>query len=71
MEIKVTLENLTIGDLEVLDRASRNELRPGELLDFLDRVVVGGARSLPLSALGDVVQALASTLAGLLAQKGN
>lgn len=71
MEIKVTLENLTIGDLEVLERASRNELRPGELLDFLDRVVIGGVRSLPLSTLGDVVQALAAALAGLTAQKGN
>lgn len=71
MEIKVTLENLTIGDLEVLDRASRNELSPGELVDFLDRVVVGGARALPLSALGDIVQALTTALAGLAVQKGN
>ena len=58
MEIKINLDNLTIGDLELMDQAARGEIPMAELVDLLDRVVEGGVRHLPLTALKDIVAAL-------------
>jgi len=55
VKIEVNLDNLTIGDLETLDRAADGELPMAELVDLLDRVVDGDVRALPLTAMGDIV----------------
>jgi len=56
--VTVDLSKLVIADLETLDRASRNDLPVKELLDLLDRVVVGGARHLPLDQMSTIVEQL-------------
>lgn len=56
MKIEVNLDGLTIGDLETLDKAERGELPIPELIDLLDRVVEGDVRSLPFTAMGEIVQ---------------
>jgi len=58
MEIKVNLDQLTIGDLETLDAAARGEIPMARLVELLDRVVEGGVRHLPLTALRDITAAL-------------
>ncbi len=56
--VTVEIENMTIGDLELLDQAGRNELPASDLVAFLDRIVVEDARSLPITTLPQIVQAL-------------
>jgi hypothetical protein len=56
--VQIDLEHLLIGDLEFLERAGNKDLPPSELVDFLDRVVVGGVRHLPLGRLVSIVEAL-------------
>lgn len=58
LEVDVNLDALTIGDLETIDKSRRGELAVAEMLDLLDRVVVGGARHLPLRAMRDIVERL-------------
>lgn len=65
MEIHVNLEALTIGDLETLDAAARGELPMARLVDLLDRVVEGGVRHLPLTALPEITRALNAEIARL------
>lgn len=62
VEIRVNLEKMTIGDLELLDRAGKGQLPMNELLDLLDRVVDGGARHLPVTVLGDIVEAIGAAV---------
>lgn len=54
----VDMDQLLISDLETLDRASAKKLPTSELIKFLDRIVVGGVRHLPLRRLGDIIEAL-------------
>jgi hypothetical protein len=63
MDIKVQLDALTIGDLERMDAAARGEVPMSQLIDLLDRVVVGGVRHLPLTALSDIIAALSAAIA--------
>lgn len=58
LTITIDIEQMTIGDLELLERAGKNELKMTELIDFLDRVVLEDVRLLPITELGTVVQAL-------------
>lgn len=60
--ITIDLSKLVIADLETLDKASRNELPVKEMLDLLDRVVIGGARHLPLEAMATIVEKLQSEM---------
>lgn len=55
LNIIVNIDNLTMGDLEVLDKAQRKETNVTDMLDLLDRVVEGGVRHLPLSAMQTIV----------------
>ena len=57
-EILINLDNLLIGDLEKIDKASRNELPITELVEMLDKVVDGGVRHLPVTVLNDITKAL-------------
>lgn len=58
INIDIDLTNMLIGDLETIDKAGRNELPITELIDVLDRVVVGGARHLPVTVINDITTAL-------------
>lgn len=62
IEIKIDLDNLTIGDLETLDSAGRRELPMKDMIAFLERVVVGGVRHLPLSRMGAIIDALGEAI---------
>lgn len=64
-KIHIDLSSLTIGDLEIIDKASRNELPITELVDVLDRAVKGGARHLPVTALNDITEALGKAFAAV------
>jgi hypothetical protein len=57
-DITIDMGELTLGDLETLEKASRKELSTTELISFLDRVVVSGAKNLKLSDLPKITQAL-------------
>lgn len=56
--VSIDIDKMTIGDLELLERAGRNELDVSDLIDFLDRVTAEDVRSLPIVALGQIVQQL-------------
>jgi Mor family transcriptional regulator len=56
--IRVDLSQLTIGDLRLFDKFQGGDVSNAALVDFLDRIVVGGASHLPLTALSDVMQAV-------------
>lgn len=58
LQIKVDFSTLTIGDMALFDKFKDNQASNTELVKFLDRVVVGGASHLPLTALQDVMSAL-------------
>ena len=56
--ITVDLSGMTIGDLAMFDAMSKKELSMSEMVTFLDRLVVGGARHLPLARLREVMAAV-------------
>ena len=58
LEITIDIDQMTIGDLELLERAGQSELKMTELIDFLDRVVEEDVRTLPITELGNIVKAL-------------
>jgi hypothetical protein len=60
--IIVDIDKLTIGDLETLDKASARKLSTVELIEFLEGIVVGGIRHLPIKRLGDVIKALGNAV---------
>jgi len=64
------MEGLTFGDLEVLETlsegAENGSFKAGDMVGFLDRVVQGGVRDLPLSQMSEVVEALTAAMAGLM-----
>lgn len=62
IKIEVNIDALTIGDLELLDRAGTKELAPRELVGLLDRLVVGGVRHLPLSSMSNVATAIGDAI---------
>ena len=69
-EIVIEMGGLTFGDLEVLESlsegAENGNFKAGEMGGFLDRVVQGGVRDLPLSQMSEVVEALTAAMAGLM-----
>ena len=71
MKITLDFDKLTIGDLELLDRAGRGEPVTSEIIALLDRIVEGGVRHLPLSRLPEVVEALTDAIGQLTNPEGN
>lgn len=58
-QVKIDLDALTIGDLVLFDTLGGETARfTPELMDMLDRVVVGGARRRPLRDLRQIMGAL-------------
>lgn len=62
MDIRVDLSSLKIKDLALFEKMQGGSTSQGEIIAFLDRVVVGGASELPLTQLGDVMQAISAAL---------
>jgi hypothetical protein len=62
VEIRANLDMLEIGDLELLERAGKKDLSYKEQIALLDRVIVGGARKLPLKEYGRAVEAVMSAV---------
>ena len=60
--IEVSLDQLTIGDLDTLESFASGSTKPGEITELLDRCVMGGARQLPLTAIADIVKALGEAI---------
>lgn len=59
VDITVSLDNLTLGDLEIIDKARTNQATMTEMLDVLDRAVVGGnVRKLPFKELNQLIAKL-------------
>lgn len=58
MEIEVNLDAMTLEDLVTLQKAAAGSLDWEALLTVLDRVVVGGARRLPVARLREITTAL-------------
>lgn len=56
--ITIEIENMLIGDLELLDKADTGDLSTTELVDFLDRVVEEDVRLIPLVQLPNIVNKL-------------
>lgn len=63
IEIEIDLDGLLIGDLEVLDRAKDGNLPMKDLITFLDRVVVGGVKHLPMRYFSVIVDELGDAIA--------
>lgn len=73
LEITVDLTKLEIGDLALMQTAEDQKVSP-EMVDMLDRVVVGGCRHMPITRLNDVMKAINEALedeANPLSQTGN
>lgn len=56
--VEITLENMLVEDLELLDAASSGELSAKELVDFLDRVTVQDVRKKNIMVLRNLVERL-------------
>jgi hypothetical protein len=66
LEIRVNLDTMTFGDLEMaLSAESGENVDPRELLPFLNRVVVGGVKNIPLTAMPQIMDALTKALEGM------
>jgi hypothetical protein len=50
-EIKIDLDKLTIGDIELLAKAGEGGADIKDMLDLLDKIVEGGARHRPITEL--------------------
>jgi len=62
MDIQIDLAGMKIKDLELFEKAVSRNMSQTELLGLLDRVVVGGARELPLTELNNVMDALTKAM---------
>lgn len=66
LEIRVNLDALTFGDLEMAMAAEGGQDVPvKELLPFLNRVVVGGVKTIPVTAMPQIMDALAKALGSM------
>lgn len=63
IEIEIDLDGLLIGDMEVLDRAKDGNLPMKELITFLDRVVAGGVKHLPMRYFSVIIDRLGDAIA--------
>lgn len=69
-KIVIEMGNLTFGDLEVLESlsegAENGNFKASDMVGFLDRVVEGGVRDLPLTQMSEVVETLTAAMAGVM-----
>ena len=72
--IELDIDQLTVGDLEEVNRLVNDEMTITEQIAFIDRVVVGDLKSLPMRALPDVVEKVVAALGnafGGVSDQGN
>lgn len=62
IEVEIDLDGLLIGDLELLDKAKDGDLPAKEMVGFLDRIVKGGVRHLPMRYLGVIIEQLGDAI---------
>ncbi|MDQ2995467.1 MAG: hypothetical protein M3R61_00205 [Chloroflexota bacterium] len=62
LDIQITLDALTIGDLKLFGALQKGTADQMEMIDLLARCVVGGIDHLPFTALPQIAQALAAAM---------
>jgi hypothetical protein len=65
LDLVISLDKLTIGDLLLFAALKDGSAGMPEMVDLLDRCVVGGALSLPITALKPAAEALAAAMGTL------
>lgn len=65
IQIRVDASAVTFGDLEMAMGFDSGAVEIKELLPFLNRVVVGGVRDLPLTAMPAILEALTEAFSSL------
>lgn len=63
LDIQITLDKLTIGDLRIFNALKNGTAGEPDLVDLLNRCVIGGVEHLPLSAMPQIAQALSAAIA--------
>lgn len=63
LDIVITLDGLTIGDLKLFTALQQGTAHQADLIDLLGRCVVGGIDHLPFTALPQIAQALSAAMA--------
>lgn len=62
MIVDVDIDNFTVMDLEVLDKATRGEATLTDEIEVFDRVIVGGVRHMKASEIRKIRQAILDAL---------
>lgn len=67
MEIKVNLDNLTIGDLEMFELWATGSAKMRDLIPLLDRIVESEVpvRQMPAKNLKSILEAIGEQLKGM------
>lgn len=69
LEIRVNLAAITFGDLEMVMGYEDGKVPMTELMPFLNRVIVGGVKDIPVLAYPKVMDALADAFSALVDTK--
>ena len=56
--VKVSLDDLTIGDIEEMQNSNWDEMTFSEQINLLDRFVVGDIRKLPATSVEEIMQGI-------------
>lgn len=68
-KVEVDLSGLTIEDLIFIEAMGAGTAKAADMVAWLDRVVVGGARHRPLTDLQQIVEAISDHTADMVAAK--
>lgn len=61
-ELQVDISKMTLGDLEVLDNWSQGKARISDALSVFEKIMDTDPRQLPLTALGEIVEAITAAV---------
>ena len=62
LQVKVTLDDLTIGDIETMQDSNWEEMTFSEQINLLDRFVVGDIRKLPATSVEEIMQGIQAAM---------
>ncbi len=65
IEVRVSLSGLKIRDLRLFDEFKNGTAPMSALVEFLDRVVVGGASELPLTLMPEIMRSVQTEVEAL------
>lgn len=68
-DIKIDTHALTFGDIEMAMQFENGDVPVAQVIPFLNRVVVGGVRHLPLDAMPAIMEALTDAFSEMGNQK--